>query len=192
MRNTFHSRYVRLYGACDREGFYDDVIEAAWDNSLGVHALIWVSLHATCVPMPSLFESQFGFDGTDQWVGRRDRLFRTLRSNPKAKFVTRVVQFGSEPLFDHVLSPDELTAQVLSAKKNLSSLDIPVTVSELAYGYQENGGAQNVLDAIDSINIHMLPFFSSEASTGKVSSPNLLGDRHSTSHRSKRLAPGSR
>jgi len=169
MRNTFHSRYVRLYGACDREGFYDDIIEVAWDTSLGVHALIWVSLHATCMPISSLSESQFGFDGTDQWVDRRDRLFRTLHSNPKAKFVTRVVQFGSEPLFDHVLSPDELATQVLSAKKNLSSLDIPVTVSELAYGYQENGGAQNVLDAIDSINIHMLPFFSSKASTGKFS-----------------------
>ncbi|KAF8502307.1 glycoside hydrolase family 17 protein [Russula emetica] len=159
MRNTFHSRYVRLYGACDREGFYDDVIEAAWDTSLGVHALIW-----------------FGFDGTDQWVNRRDSLFRTLHSNPKAKFVTRVVQFGSEPLFDHVLSPNELTAQVLSAKKSLSSLDIPVTVSELAYGYQENAGAQNVLDAIDSINIHMLPFFSSEASTGENAWPQVLDD----------------
>ena len=50
MRNTFNSRYVRLYSACDRKGFYDDVIEAAWCNSLGVHALIWVSLHATCIP----------------------------------------------------------------------------------------------------------------------------------------------
>lgn len=159
MRNTFHSRYVRLYGACDHEGFYDNVIEAAWDNSLGVHALIW-----------------FGFDGSNEWAGRRDRLFQTLHSNPKAKFVTRVVQFGSEPLFDQVLSPDELTAQVLSAKKNLSSLDIPVTVSELAYGYQENGGAQNVLDAIDSINIHMLPFFSSKTSTGANAWPLVLND----------------
>jgi exo-beta-1,3-glucanase (GH17 family) len=93
----------------------------------------------------------------------------TLQSNPKAKFVTRGVQFGSEPLFDHVLSPDQLAAQVLSAKKDLATLGIPVTVSELAYGYQENGGAQNVLDAIDFINIHMLPFFSSKASTGKDS-----------------------
>jgi exo-beta-1,3-glucanase (GH17 family) len=93
----------------------------------------------------------------------------TLHSNPKAKFVTRGVQFGSEPLFDGVLSPDQLAAQVLYAKKNLSTLGIPVTVSELAYGYQENGGAQNVLDAVDFINIHMLPFFSSKASTGKGS-----------------------
>jgi hypothetical protein len=192
MRNTFNSRYVRLYGACDDNGFYDDVIEAAWYTSLGVHALIWVSLHATCMPTSSLLESQFGFDGTDEWVGRRDSLFRTLHSNPKAKFVTRVVQFGSEPLYDNALSPNELAAQVWSAKVNLSSLNIPVTVSELAYGYQERGGAQNVLDAIDSINIHMLPFFSSKASTGKASPADLLSDRHSASHRSERLAPGSR
>ena len=100
-------------------------------------------------------------------MSRRDSLFVTLHSNPKAKFVTRVVQFGSEPLFDGVLPHDQLAAQVLAAKKNLSSLGIPVTVSELAYGYQERGGAQDVLDAIDFINIHMLPFFSQKASTGR-------------------------
>lgn len=48
--------------------------------------------------------------------------------------MTRVVQFGSEPLFDNVLSPADLAEQVIAAKANLSSLDIPVTVSELAYG----------------------------------------------------------
>lgn len=102
--------------------------------------------------------------------------------------MTRVVQFGrsvfvhciyfspsliaqyyyfSEPLFDNVLTPAQLTAQVNNAKQNLTSLSINVTVSELAYGYQERSGAQDVLDAIDSINIHMLPFFDSNASTCK-------------------------
>ncbi|KAI0051806.1 glycoside hydrolase family 17 protein [Auriscalpium vulgare] len=159
MRNTFNSRFVRLYGSCDRKGFYDDIVTAAWDNTLGVHALIW-----------------FGFDGTDQWKGRRDTLFATLHSNPKAKFVTRGVQFGSEPLFDSVLSPNDLTAQVVAAKKNLSSLSIPVTVSELAYGYQERGGAQNVLDSLDFINIHMLPFFSQKASTASQAWPLVQTD----------------
>jgi exo-beta-1,3-glucanase (GH17 family) len=113
------------------------------------------------------FGDQFGFDGTDEWISRRDNLFSTLHSNPRAKFVTRVVQFGSEPLFDNVLTPGELTTQVMEAKEKLSSLGIPVTVSELAYGYQERGGAQDVLNAIDSINIHMLPFFAQSATTGK-------------------------
>ncbi|KAI0344725.1 glycoside hydrolase family 17 protein [Trametopsis cervina] len=159
IRNHFRGRYVRLYGFCDNEGFYDDVVEAAWNNGLGVHALIW-----------------FGFDGTDEWIGRRDSLFQSLHSNPKAKFVTRGVQFGSEPLFDDVLPHAQLAQQVIQAKANLSSLNIPVTVSELAYGYQERGGAQDVLDAIDFINIHMLPFFSQQASTANQSWPLVEQD----------------
>ncbi|KAH9978549.1 glycoside hydrolase superfamily [Lactifluus volemus] len=159
MRNTFHSRYVRIYGACDNNGFFDDVITAAWDNTLGVHALVW-----------------FGFDGSNKWMARRDSLFGTLHSNPKAVFVTRGVQFGSEPLFDGVLSPSQLTQQVLAAKSNLSSLGIPVTVSELAYGYQERGGAPNVLAAVDYINIHILPFFAQNATTGDQAWPNVLND----------------
>jgi hypothetical protein len=63
-----------------------------------------------------------------------DALFKTLHSNPLAPYVTRVVQFGSEPLYDQVLPVDQLTEQVILAKQNLSSLGIPVTVSELAYG----------------------------------------------------------
>jgi len=157
MRTRFNSRYVRLYGACDRAGFYDDLAEAAWDNSLGVHALIW-----------------FGFDGGNQWQKRRDTLFNSLLTNPKAKLVTRVVQFGSEPLFDGVLTPDQLTAQVNAAKAKLASVKIPITVSDLANGYQKHGGGQNVLDAVDSINAHMLPFFSSAATTGDKSWPLVV------------------
>ena len=51
--------------------------------------------------------------------------------------MTRVLQFGSEPLFDGVLDLPILTAQVLAAKVNLSSLQIPVTVSDMAYSYQK-------------------------------------------------------
>jgi len=98
--------------------------------------------------------------------------------------VTRVLQFGSEPLFDWVLDPPVLKAQVLAAKANLSGLQIPVTVSDMAYSYQEvsfsflcpetdslrsqhaNDGGLSVLDAIDLIDVHMLPFFSKQASTG--------------------------
>ncbi|KAH7888404.1 glycoside hydrolase superfamily [Phlebopus sp. FC_14] len=159
IRKTFNGRYVRLYGACDNSGFYDDVVDAAWEAGLGVHALIW-----------------FGFDGGDQWETRRDSLISTLTSNDKAKFVTRGVQFGSEPLFDDVLPHSDLASQVTSAKSKLAGVQIPVTVSELAYGYQERGGAQDVLDAIDFINIHMLPFFSSQATTGSAAWPLVQTD----------------
>jgi exo-beta-1,3-glucanase (GH17 family) len=110
---------------------------------------------------------QFGFDGGNIWQKRRDTLFSTLHSNPKAKFVTRGVQFGSEPLFDSVLSHGELAQQVKAAKAALASLHIKVTVSDMAYGFQKSGGAQDVLDAVDFASPHMLPFFSSKASTGQ-------------------------
>ena len=72
-------------------------------------------------------------------------------------------------MFDHVLSVNELASQVKSAKQNLASLGILVTVSEMAYGFQSNGGAQAVLDAVDFVALHMLPFFSSQATTAVAS-----------------------
>ncbi|KAF9460335.1 glycoside hydrolase superfamily [Collybia nuda] len=162
VRTRFKGRYIRMYGFCDRTGFYDDVIDAAWRAGVGVHALIW-----------------FGFDGDDLWMGRRDRLFATLHSNPKAKFVTRVLQFGSEPLFDQVLDPPVLAQQVLAAKRNLSSLQIPVTVSDMAYSYNDlhaNDGGEQVLEAIDIVDVHMLPFFSTRASIANNSWPIVLTD----------------
>ena len=150
---------MSIYPRAHHHSTSDNVVSAAWSAGLGVHALIW-----------------FGFDGGNQWESRRDALFASLHSNPKAKYVTRVVQFGSEPLYDNVLPHDQLAAQVTAAKAALADLNIPVTVSELAYGYQERGGAQDVLNAIDSINIHMLPFFAQTASTGAAAWPLVEND----------------
>ncbi|KAG5724319.1 hypothetical protein E4T56_gene16071 [Termitomyces sp. T112] len=159
IRKRFHGRYVRLYGACDRLGFYHDIVDAAWHAGIGVQALIW-----------------FGFNGDSKWMKRRDELFSILHSNPKAKFVTRVVQFGSEPLFDHVLEPAALLAQVKSAKEKLASLRIPVTVSDLAYSFKDSDGGEKVLQAVDSIAAHILPFFSSKASKAINSWPLVKAD----------------
>lgn len=72
---------------------------------------------------------QFGFDNTPEWKDRRATLFNTLHTHPKARFVTRALQFGSEPLYDWVLTPDELAAEVVKARKNLTSIGIPVSSS---------------------------------------------------------------
>ncbi|KAG6889000.1 hypothetical protein C0995_004468 [Termitomyces sp. Mi166 len=178
IRKKFNGRYVRLYGACDRPGFYNDIVDAAWHAGVGVQALIW-----------------FGFNGDSKWMNRRDELFSILHSNPKAKFITRVVQFGSEPLFDHVLEPGALIAQVDLAKEKLASLRIPVTVSDLAYSFRDVrsnnllqnhlpilsdsklDGGEKVLQAIDSINAHILPFFSSRASKGMNQPPIMAAFR---------------
>ncbi|KAK2462950.1 hypothetical protein APHAL10511_005002 [Amanita phalloides] len=161
IRDRFQGRYVRLYGACDRHGFYNDVVEAAWYAGIGVHALIW-----------------FGYDGGHEWMSRRNELLGILHSNSKAKFVTRVVQFGSEPLFDKVIDPYELAGEVKGARENLASLGIPVTVSDLAFSYQRAwySGAKQVLDNIDVVDAHMLPFFSPQASLARKAWPLIMDD----------------
>ncbi|KAF9532682.1 hypothetical protein CPB83DRAFT_847194 [Crepidotus variabilis] len=161
IRQKFKGRYVRLYGACDRSGFYDDVVDAAWNSGVGVHALIW-----------------FGWDDPNIWKTRRDTLMASLHSNPKAKFVTRVLQFGSEPLYDWALDPSDLLAQILAAQSGLKSLGIPVTISEMAYGYQERegDGSMDIMGAIDVIDAHILPFFSTRASTADQSWPIVTDD----------------
>ena len=106
---------------------------------------------------------------------RFNALSSILHTNPLGPFVTRVVQMGTEPLFDDVITPEALTTQVNNAKQNLSDISINVTVSELAYGYQERNasGSQAVLDAIDSINAHMLPFFAGDATSGVYLVPRV-------------------
>ncbi|KAI0745414.1 glycoside hydrolase superfamily [Earliella scabrosa] len=154
IRNKYKGRYIRLYGVCDKKGYYNDVIDAAWEAGLGVHALVW-----------------FGFDGDDRWIGRRDELRNILLSNPKAKFVTRAVQFGSEPLFDGVLPAKELAKQVAEMRESLKSVNVPVTISEMAYGFtkQSKNDMKVIMDAIDPIDAHMLPFFWHDASNAKAS-----------------------
>ena len=41
MRNSYGARYVRIYATCDRGGFNDDLVEAAYEAGLGVYALVW-------------------------------------------------------------------------------------------------------------------------------------------------------
>lgn len=111
---------------------------------------------------------QCGFSNCNLLQSRFNALSSSLHNNPKGKFVTRVVQMGTEPLFDDVITPEALTTQVNNAKANLSDIGVLVTVSELAYGYQERNtsGSQDVLNAVDVINAHMLPFFAGDATTG--------------------------
>lgn len=161
-RQNFNARYVRLYGVCDDADFYDRVVEAAWQAGIGVQALIW-----------------FGFDGSQTlYKTRRTALFNSLKNNEKAKFVTRAVQFGSEPLFDWAISGTDLATNVTAAQKTLAPLGINVTVSEMAYGYQyqASSGSANVLKAIDFIDAHMLPYFAQDASTGDKAWSNNAND----------------
>ena len=150
---------------------------------MGVHALIWVRYffnHQPCyissvrfadIPPSRQIDS---FD--DKWMTRRDSLISTLQNNPKAKFVTRAVQFGFVPLTDRVVSANELTSLVQSVQNDLSSFGIPVTVSEMVSGYQSVSGAQSVLDAVDFVDLIMLPYEENPTATTANNSWSFIED----------------
>ncbi|KDQ20380.1 glycoside hydrolase family 17 protein [Botryobasidium botryosum FD-172 SS1] len=149
MRKDFNARYVRIYAACDTSGFYDRIITAAYNAGIGVYAVIW-----------------FGFDGTNEWMGRRDALINTVKNNPLARYVIRSIDVGSEPLYDWVLSPKDLAAQVTNVKNQVGTYGVKVSISEMQYGYTVQGDSKAVLNAIDAVHAHQIPFFDGDAKDG--------------------------
>ncbi|PWN29718.1 glycoside hydrolase [Jaminaea rosea] len=164
MRSEYNARYVRMYGTCDNDGFTDQLINAGWEAGLGIYPLIW-----------------FGFDGDNKWQTRRDNIIKAIKSNSKAPYVVRGVVVGSEPMFDSVMSPDDLAAQIYNVKNQLAPWTnkgddgMQITLSEMPYGYQIRNNAPQVFKAQDTLMAHSLPFFDwtvgdagSDSTAGKV------------------------
>ncbi|KAK4048973.1 hypothetical protein OIO90_005608 [Microbotryomycetes sp. JL221] len=149
MKSEFSARYVRLYGNCDASWHNNAIIEAAASAGIGIYHLIW-----------------FGWDDPNAWKWRRDALIGTIKSNPKAPYVVRNVAVGSEPLFDWALDPWSLAQAVYDVRSKLSQFKIPITVSEMPYGYQIHNNAPDVFKAIDFVEGNVLPFFDGSATTG--------------------------
>ncbi|SPO37222.1 uncharacterized protein PSFLO_02694 [Pseudozyma flocculosa] len=155
MRNDYSSRYVRIYSVCDREGFQDDLINAAWEHGLGLHMLLW-----------------FGFDGGDVWKTRKRTLMQAIQYNPRAPFVVRAVVVGSEPLYDWALDPDSLAVQIRDFRQQLApwtqrgDTGMQVTLSDLAYGFQLHDDAPQVFAAVDVSEANVLPFLDPKGTTG--------------------------
>lgn len=162
MRDKYKSRYVRPYGGCDKKGFYNDMVNAAWDSGVGIYPLIW-----------------FGFDGGDQWKQRRDDIVNTIKSNPKAPYVVRGVVLGSEPLFDHVLPGDGMVKELKSLSNSLKPHTgsgpsaMQVTISEMPYAFTIDSAAKSLFSTMDVIQANVLPFFDQAASTAAKSVTNV-------------------
>jgi hypothetical protein len=83
------------------------------------------------------------------------------------------VSVGDEPLYDWDFGdPDTLATYINSMKSTFASkkLSIPVSISELAYGWQQAGDTSSVADAVDFFMINNFPYFSQNAQSGGDSS----------------------
>jgi len=157
MRTEFKARYVRLYFWCDKDGFLDDVVTAAYNAGIGVNAVIW-----------------FGFNGGNAWEGRRDQVIDLVNNNPLARYVVRGIDVGSEPLFDSVLPPDQLNDQITNVRNQVKGTGVNVTISDMKYSYTKTGAdATFIFKNEDMVHAHELPYFDSDATTGDKAWPSL-------------------
>ncbi|KAH7101498.1 glycoside hydrolase [Auriculariales sp. MPI-PUGE-AT-0066] len=153
MRQQYKARYVRIYGACtSNHAFYDQIVAAAYEAGVGVYGLIW-----------------FGFNGPSDknWEGQLNGLIKTIKTNRYAPYVIRSVAIGSEPLYDGAIQANELVNKIVATRKQISALGVHVSTSEMAYKLAQY---VNVLGVTDSVQLNLLPFFSSSASIGNSTS----------------------
>ncbi|KAJ7679620.1 glycoside hydrolase [Mycena rosella] len=88
---------------------------------------------------------------------------------------------GDEPLYDDDAgSPDALAYYINNMRSNFTAagLDIPISISELAYGWQISGNITAVSDSVDFFMINEFPYFAQNAQAGGSNSSwqNLLTD----------------
>ena len=75
---------------------------------------------------------------------------------------------GDEPLYDNDAgSPDALAKYINQMKQEFSSagLDIPVSISDLAYGWKQAGDTSSMVEAVDFFMINTFPYFGGNAKT---------------------------
>ncbi|KDQ20406.1 glycoside hydrolase family 17 protein [Botryobasidium botryosum FD-172 SS1] len=152
MRKDFNARYVRIYSACDTKGFYDQVVNAAYESNLGVFAMVW-----------------FGFDGGNEWKTRQSALLSTIETNSLAPYTIRSFDMGSETLFDHDVSVKELAQQIKNVKAAVEKYGIVVSTSDMQYSYVapgNEGAPKDILSVVDQVHDHVLPFFDQDAKDG--------------------------
>jgi len=140
------AKMVRIYGPiCGDTSVWNNIVQAAAENNLGVLGIVW-----------------HGYDDAEiaGWRQREDSLLKVLRENPLAPYVIHSVSFGSEPLFSWSIS-DIYVDEFNKLKAELADMGIPITVSEMKYGYDQapEETANAVKKGIDFISAHIMPYY---------------------------------
>jgi len=155
-------------------GYYDDVITAAGLADINIIPLVWT------LPIHAVGQNYTANDTfLIKSVPRINALTQAVIRNPEPVLA---VALGDEPLFDDDAgSPSALTSYILGMKSAFASAglsDIPVSISDLAFGWQSSGDITPVQNAVDFFMINNFPYFSFDATTGgsDVAWNDFLGD----------------
>ncbi|KAJ7746294.1 glycoside hydrolase [Mycena metata] len=153
--------------------YYDDIILAAERAEIFIIPLAWT------LPIHVINQN---YTANDTFL---------IKSVPRILAVTEAVirnpgpvlavAVGDEPLFDDDAgSPDDLAYYINNMRSNFTAagLDIPISISELAFGWQVSGNITALSDSVDFFMINEFPYFAQNAQAGGSNSSwqNLLTD----------------
>jgi len=151
MVTTYKARLVITFGQCDNNNYFADLISIAGNLGIKIIPLVW-----------------FGYDGGDAWKTRASVIQKAVIANSGPVYG---VAYGDEPLYDWAAGDPQTLANAINSMKSAfksAGLNIPVSISEMAYGYQQamSSGAQSVIDAVDMAMINTFPYFAQDAHDG--------------------------
>ncbi|EJD05102.1 glycoside hydrolase [Fomitiporia mediterranea MF3/22] len=146
--------------------YYGEVIQAAGFVGLNIIPLAWTLL----IGNQTL---------ADTAIPKINAVTKAVIENPEPVLA---VALGDEPLFDNDFgSADNLAKFIRQMKTDFASAglsDIPVSTSELAFGWQSSGNITEMVDAVDFFMINNFPYFAFDATTGgsNISWADFLND----------------
>lgn len=141
-------------GTGEDASYYGTVIQAAGQAGINIIPLAWTLL----------LDSSQTFQNTS--VPKIQAVTEAVIANPDPVLA---VALGDEPLYDNDAgSADNLAKYVLQMKSAFTNagLSIPISISELAYGWQISGNITKLANAVDFFMINNFPYFAFDAESG--------------------------
>jgi len=141
----------------DNINYYASIISAASTAGLWIMPLVWT------LPLGT------GNTFQNSVVPRINYITQAVINNPGPVLA---VALGDEPLYDWDFgSPQSLATYILAMKQNFQNagLSIPVSISDMAYGWQQAGDTSSVAAAVDFFMVNNFPYFAWDAGYGSDS-----------------------
>ncbi|KAH8114915.1 glycoside hydrolase [Phellopilus nigrolimitatus] len=137
--------------------YYEQVIDAAGNVGINIIPLVWTLLNP-------------GDNFTTVDIPRINALTQAVINKPDPVLAVALGTHGSSPLYDNDFgSANNLAKYVRQMKSTFAAAglsDIPVSISELAYGWQISDNITAAVDAVDFFMINNFPYFAFNAQSG--------------------------
>jgi exo-beta-1,3-glucanase (GH17 family) len=96
--------------------------------------------------------------------GNMNAIVNAVKANPGPVLA---VALGDEPLFDNDFgNVGNVVSHINTIKSSLSSHGIPVSISDMAYGWQQAGDISSLANAVDFFMMNNFPYFAGNAGNG--------------------------